>query len=196
MRLATILTIAALALPSERICRYHFSAGPRRPGHGGQFVLPERECGYGQWREHLGIPVRHPVRPGCAAIRRCQGRNVSAGRRPGFRYAGVGSLHAGRRGDHGNLQCPFGRRTRCERFRLAGTGTVPGSGARQPATFLSPLNTILLDSALDQLGTVTEAGIQVTVNAAAPGVPEPGTFTLLGLGLAAAGLWRVRRARR
>jgi PEP-CTERM motif/Cohesin domain len=66
--------------------------------------------------------------------------------------------------------------------------------APSTGTFLSPLNTILLDSALDQLGTVTEAGIQVTVNAAAPGVPEPGTFTLLGLGLAAAGLWRFRRS--
>jgi hypothetical protein len=66
--------------------------------------------------------------------------------------------------------------------------------APSTATFLSPLNTILLDSALDQLGGVTEAGIQVTVNAAGPGVPEPGTLTLLGLGLAAAGLWRLRRA--
>jgi general secretion pathway protein D len=63
--------------------------------------------------------------------------------------------------------------------------------APSSATFLSPLNTILLDSALDQLGAVTEAGIQVTVKAAAPGVPEPATFTLLGLALAA-GLWRVR----
>lgn len=63
------------------------------------------------------------------------------------------------------------------------------------ATFLSPLNTILLDSALDQLGSVTEAGIQVTVNAAGPAMPEPGTFTLLGLGLAAAGIWRSRGTR-
>ena len=36
MRLATILTIAALRTSGRRVCRYHFSPGPGRSGHGGR----------------------------------------------------------------------------------------------------------------------------------------------------------------
>ena len=68
---------------------------------------------------------------------------------------------------------------------------APSSGS-----FISPFNTVLLDSTLDQLGGVMELGTQVTVTDAAPALPEPGTFTLIGLGLAAAGLWRIRRGGR
>jgi Cohesin domain/PEP-CTERM motif len=80
------------------------------------------------------------------------------------------------------------------------SGTAPGvSGAGllaqvrflalAPASlsFMAPFNTFLLSDSLDQLGGVTETGVQLNINAADT-VPEPGTCALLGVGLAAAAL--------
>jgi hypothetical protein len=54
-------------------------------------------------------------------------------------------------------------------------------------SFMAPFNTLLLSDSLDQLGGVTETGIQLQITAADT-VPEPGTCTLLAVGLAAAAL--------
>ena len=58
---------------------------------------------------------------------------------------------------------------------------APSAGS----SFVSPFDTILLDYDLNQLSGVTETGTQVTVTSPQVGtVPEPASFTLLGLSLA------------
>jgi hypothetical protein len=62
--------------------------------------------------------------------------------------------------------------------------------AGSPASIVSPFGSILLDFDLNQLSNVDELGTQVTVLS---GAPEPGAFSLLGLGLLGAVMHRLRK---
>lgn len=64
--------------------------------------------------------------------------------------------------------------------------------AGSAGSIVSPFGSILLDFDLNQLSNVTETGTQVTVLS---GTPEPATFSLLGLGLLAVAMHRVRKER-
>jgi hypothetical protein len=193
MRLATILTIAALALPSGVSAATISLQGPAGPvTAGSSFFLNVNvatDTGENIWAYQFDILFDPAV---------LQFVNAKDGTFLPVADLAFATL----------VWAPYtpgdGAITGLSNALSGNAPGVSGSGllaqvqflalAPSTATFLSPLNTILLDSDLDQLGGVTETGIQVTVNAAAPGVPEPGTFTLLGLGLAAACFRRFRAA--